>query len=640
MKKRTPARRALALLAIPLAAIALLSGCERTTPSETPPDADVAASFAASAQSAATVNENLQLAQLFANPMASATGDLGLAEDPEFDPWTGQGVDFPQLALVNAQAFRAAAALQVTAARSARAGRKATAALPAYDAGPGFDRAEGDTLSVEYFNSADSTGLNAVIEAAGQDMVRFVAIRDYPNAILWQVSHRESEVLIDTNGTLADPEDDSYHRLSIGETLANGQVSSGLIQPVAGPGPIGPDTLVEADLRVDDPSFHPFQAWIETVVRMEIGALDTEGDEVFHRLANTVHWKSGAEQTAVIEAAGGGAIVNGSEVTLTATFTAAPGNPWLESVEDHIRANLGELEDEGDDLLLEIGRVSTFDGQTAEGDSPSATVTFTPEDPVGVGEEPCGGNFEEEIFYAAGWWLQHAQRQVEISCAGAGSYHLHLDFLDGSSLDRTITWDGAGAATLTESRPDGVSVEGEFNESSGEYSVITTFAAGSDPVSREQTGTILPGSLAARDEFFWQDDHADYRTFTATETAEGWTATGQHVKGGLTETFSVTGTASTLTGEWSRTAAGVNASGEYTLEALDAGGAHLVFSARDTLAEGNPSAVGDFWYAADGSGHGTLVYTQFGHTVTYNVSWTGDGAGTLSDGQGNTIPLG
>ena len=640
MKHRITTRRALALLAIPLAAIALLSGCDHTTPSETPPDATMAASFAASAQSAATVNENLQLAELFANPMASAAGDLGLGDDTEFDPWTGQGVDFPQLAVINAQGFRAAAALQMSAAQSAKASRKATAALPNFESGNGFDRAVGDTLMVEYFNSADSVGVNAVIEAAGQDMVRFVTVRDYLQAFPWQPEHRETEVLIDTQGTLEDGSDDEIHRFWVLEILVNGQRSEGEILPASGSGPIEPSTLVVADFRVDDPMGHPLQAWLASNVRLELGDLSVDGDEVMHRFANTVHWRSGAQNDAIIEAAGGGAIENDAEVTVTATFTAPPANPWLESVEDHIRANLGQLDSETDDLLLEIGRVSIFDGHTAGGDSPSATATFTPETPVGVGEEPCGGNFEEEIFYAAGWWLQHAQRQVEITCAGAGSYHLHLDFLNGTSLDRTITWDGAGAATLSETRPDGVTVAGTFNEATGAYSVVTTFAAGSDPLSREQTGTIQPGSLNARDEFFWQDDHADYRTFTVTETAEGWTATGQHVKGDLTETFSVRGTADTLTGEWSRTATGVDASGEYTLEALAAGGAHLVFSARDTLAVGEPSAEGDFWYAADGSGHGTLVYTQFGHTVTYNVTWTGDGAGTLSDGQGNTIPLG
>lgn len=639
MKQRLHPVRALALLAIPLAALALLSGCEHTTPSETPPDAEVAADFAVSAQSAATVNENLELAELFANPMGTAAADLGLTEDTAYDPWLGDGVDFPQLALMNAEGFRGAAGLRAGLALTTKESRKVTAALPEFTADDGWGRAEGDTLAVEYFSNNQFTGLNAVIEAAGQDMVRFVSIRDFLHAMPMQPEHTESELLIDTQGTLADNSDDEVHRLWMLEQWANGQRSEGEILPASGSGPIGPDTLVVATLHIDDPMHRPLVEWSETEARMEPGDLELEGDEVMHRFAHTVHFRNGAENQSVIEAVSGGAIVDGSEVTIVATHTAAPANLWLESVVDTIRGNLGILDDEMDDLLLEIGRVSTFDGETASGDSPTATISFIPEEPVGVGEEPCGGEFTEEIFYAAGWWLQHALRELDINCDGSGSLHVHLDFLDGSSLDRTITWTG-GVATLSEIRPNGVTVQGTFNEGTGQYSVITTFPAGSDPMSREQTGTVQENSLTARDERFWQDDHADYRTFTATRTAQGWTATGQRVLGDSTETFNVTGSEGLMEGEWARTAPGVAASGEYALEALDAGGAHLTFSARDTLAEGNPSAEGDFWYAADGSGHGTVTYTQFGHTVTYQVQWNGDGDGHLADGEGNQIRLG
>lgn len=641
MKTTTTIRslRALALAGAALAALVLASGCDRTSPSETPPDAEMAASFAASAQSAATVNENLQLAELFADPMGAATADLGLTEDPNFDPWTGDGVDFPQLVVINAEVYRAIRDLQQPLAADVATSKRATADLPNIADGNPFDRAEGDTLFVEYFDAADSTGVNAVIEAAGVNMVRFVSIRDYPNAVLFQPSHRESELLIDTNGTLEDDSDDSYYSMHLSETLANGQMSTGDIAPYGGEGPITPTTVVETTLRIDQPMFHPLQSWLETRVDMELGDLGADGDETFYRFQNTVHWVNDAEQVAVIEPVDEGPIVDDAEVTLSATFTADPNNPWLESVLDTIRVNMGQLDDDNDDLLLELARTSTFDGVTQDGGSPRAIVSFVPENPIQAGQEPCGGNFEQEIFYAAGWWVQHAYRQVEIACAGGGSAHLHLDFADGSSLDRVITWD-AGVATLTESRPDGVTVTGTFNENTGEYSVLTTFAAGSDPESREQSGTMLPGSATCRDEFFWADEHPDYTTFTATENGDSWTVTGQNVDGALAENFSLNGTPDELVGDWSRQDEGVDASGHYTLTALDAGGAHLVFDAQDTLAEGGPSVEGDFWYAPDGSGHGTLAYTQFGRTTVFNVTWDGNGEGQLSDGAGNTAPLG
>jgi hypothetical protein len=637
--KRIPMHlRPLSLLILALGLILMSMGCDHVTPSEEAPSGEIAAAMAASSQSAATVGENLELVELFAAPMASSVEDLGLDGETDFDPWSGEGADFPELAMLGAQGFRGTANLQVSVATSVTSGRKATQELPQIEwGGPG--RAEGDTLSVEHFNSPDSTGLNAVIEGAEPEMIRFVMIRDYPNAGPLQPNHRDSEILIDTQGTMEDNSDDEIHRVEVSEAWANGQVVTGSMLPESGSGPLLPDAVIIATHRTDDPMWHPLQSWFESVVRLEAGEFETEGDEVFHSFTNTVAWINGAEETAGIMAVDEGPIVDGSEVVVSAEFTAAPANGWLESVQDEIRANMGDLDDEADDLLLEIGRTSIFDGVDYEGNSPRAIVSFTPEQPVAVGEEPCGGDYEEEVFYLNDWWVEHLQRQVDIGCDGSGTVHVHMDFADGSSLDRSITWSG-GIATLEETRPNGTVVAGTWNENTGDYSVTTTFPAGSDPEQRIQSGNYSDGHMDARDEFIWMDEHEDYTEFSADESEAGWSIAGTRVDGALNETFTLSGSEGELTGSWSREDEGVDASGNFTLTELAGGGAHLVFDAEDLLAEGEPQVSGDLWYEPDGSGHGTVTITQFGNTVTYEIEWSADGEGSLTDGQGNTVPLG
>ncbi len=638
MKKNPMHLRPLSLLILALGLVLMSMGCDHVTPSEEAPSGEIAAAMAASSQSAATVDQNLELVELFAAPMASSVEDLGLDGETDFDPWSGEGANFPELAMLGAQGFRGTANLQISAARSVSAGRKATMELPDIEWG-GMDRAEGDTLSVEYFNEPDSTGLNALIEGAEPEMIRFVVIRDYPNAGPLQPNHRESEILIDTQGTLEDNSDDELLRVDMSEAWANGQVITGSIAPESGSGPLLPDAVVIATHRIDDPMWHPLQSWFESVVRLEAGDFELDGDEVFHSFVNTVRWINDAEETVSIVAADEGAIEDDSEVVVVAEFTAAPANGWLESVRDEIHANMGDLDDEADDLLLSIARASIFDGVDYEGNSPRASISFTPEQPVAVGEEPCGGDLEEAVYYQASWWVWSVERQVDIGCDGSGTVHVHMEFANGSSLDRNITWDG-GVATLSESRPDGTEVEGSWNEDTGDYAVTTTFPAGSDPEQRIQSGNFTDGHMDARDEFIWMDEHDDYTEFSADETEAGWNITGIRVDGALNESFTLSGSDGELGGTWSREDEGVDASGSFTLTELAGGGAHLIFDARDILAEGEPQVTGDLWYEPDGSGHGTVTITQFGNTTTYDIEWSADGEGSLTDGQGNTVPLG
>ena len=207
----------------------------------------------------------------------------------------------------------------------------------------------------------------------------------------------------------------------------------------------------------------------------------------------------------------------------------------------------------------------------------------------------------------------------------------------GTSASRTVTWDGEGGATVQETRPDGTVVDGEFDESTGAFSVLTTFPTGHDPVSRHRHGTATEATVTAWDETEWLDEHLD-RTYLTATTADGVTiASGYREDGAVREDFTLSHSENgDAAGEWERND---GATGEFALEMLEGGGSHLTFSAADPNADGSPSLSGEIWYAPDGSGTGTITYTQNGVTVTFPVTIDPDGTGSIDDGEGGTFLL-
>jgi len=92
-----------------------------------------------------------------------------------------------------------------------------------------------------------------------------------------------------------------------------------------------------------------------------------------------------------------------------------------------------------------------------------------------------------------------------------------------------------------------------------------------------------------------------------------------------------------LIGTWSRND---GANGEFTLKELDGGGQQLTFAAEEPNEPGNPSVEGEIWFAPDGSGTGTITYTQYGISVTFDITFNPDGTGYLTDSNGNIEPIG
>jgi hypothetical protein len=651
LRPPTPARHApspamgaasLSALLAPLLAALLVAGCSKddgVAPSGAQPEPTTAASLAAPAVLPALVGGTVNDVDLFANPTSSLAEDAGIYQETPLDGWQNNAPSYPAKSAQLAAAARTSRRLAASAAPLAPGRKHCLEQLVRVEGGHGAggDKAAGDTISVEYFDSPDSTGLNALLETETADIVRYVELRQYP-AHLGAVVRRQAEAIIDTGGSLTDPGDDEYHSFSSEQEMFGGEITTCTLVPVSGSGPLLPGTRAVATCRVEDPRFHPLQAWTETEAVVDPGDLRLEGDESVYSLAGTVHWRNGAEQHAQAAAVAGGAIGPATEVEALGRFEAAPDDVWLETVADTLRVLLGDIDEEDDDLLLRASRGAIFDGTAADGGQPRSHIRYLPDEPVPPGEEPCGGQARQEIWYPAQWWLVHLLREAEVDCNGSGSLHALMEMRDGTSCERTITWDGTGSATLAETRPDGTAVSGSYDQATGAYSLVTNYPAGHDPLARDRHGTSLVGSLEAWEVVTWQDAHPDTAYFTATETADSHAVTGYRVDGQLREEFAVISESDlSLTGTWSRSD---GASGQYTIERIEGGGTHVNFAAVDLGETGEPSLQGELWFAPDSSGYGTLTFTQYGVSVTYDITFGPDGSGAIEDGDGNLTPIG
>ncbi len=619
-----------------------LTGCSTDDP-VTPgidPDPLKAAELTGAVQGPAEIGSTMTDLDMFLSPLQSLSEDVGIGnEAPIGGGWNDDGVsyDYPNKALMTAKAYRGVKLTNETGIAATVAQGSPLRQLSRLGLDMTISKAAGDTIAVIYFDTPDSTGLYALIETDQVDILRLVSQRTYHFAGLLQVAEASSEIVLDSNGTLDIFEDDSYFSVHHEFTLGNGEHTTGNIESEDGVSAMGPGVVVRAYHRVDDPSFHIFQEWNEAELLLDPGEFEIDGDEIIHELTATVHWRNDAEHTLTVVPEAGSAIGPDTNVLITGSFTASPDNTWLESTVDTLLARLGDLEDETDDLLLEITRNAVFDEIASDGGQARNYVRLTPSEPISPGQEPCGGTAEQEIYYPATWWLLHLTRNIDINCDGSGSMSVTMEFQDGSSYTRTITWDGLGGATLAETRADGTVVVGSFDESTGAYSLVTTFSLGHDPISRDRHGTAVEGSVEAWETVTWQDGHDDQTYFSMTETLSETTVTGYRIESDVREDFTLTESANgDSNGSWSSSE---GAEGQFEMEMLDGGGHRLTFSASDLNAEGSPSMSGKIDFAPDGSGIGTITFTQYGVSVTYDVVIGPDGTGILTDAAGNVFPL-
>ncbi len=629
------------LLGILIVAFGLV-GCSSDDPTTvgSDPDPQKALDLVGGVQGPAEVGTTMTDLDMFQSPLQSLARDVGMGdESPLGQGWIDEGVsyDFPSRALMTAQAFSGLLLTRDTGIAATTGRGSPLAHLSRLGIEMVMDKAAGDTVAVVYYDTADSTGLDALLETEQPDILRLVSQRVYPGASLLQIAERHSEILFDSNGTLESGDDDSYFSVQLDFTRGNGELTTGSIEATDGESAMGPGVQVRAFHRVDDPSFHILQAWNEAEILLDPGEFGVENDEIFHQLSATVHWRNEAESIFTVVPVEDEAIEPDTDVLLTGTFTASPENTWLDSTADTLLVRLGDLDDENDDLLFEITRTQVFDALAADGGHARSFVRMIPAEPISPGDEPCGGTAQQNVHYPANWWLLHLTRDVDINCDGSGSLTLTMEFLDGSSYTRTIIWDGQGAATITENRADGTTVTGSYDEATGDYSLMTVYPDGHDPVSRDRHGTSFEGSTESWEIVVWQDGHDDQTYFSMVETEIQTTITGYRIQGEVRDDFNlISNSEGDMSGNWSRND---GAEGQFLVAMLEGGGYSLTFSASDPGADGSPSMTGKIEYAPDGSGTGSVTLTQYGNSVTYVVTFGPDGTGTLTDQAGDVFSL-
>ena len=293
------------------------------------PDADKAAELTAGVQGPATVGGTMNDLEMFRNPLSTLAEDAGIYQETPVDGDWGSDVeyDYPTKAAMAAAGFRNAKTAEEEARPlvSTKSSPLARLSILSVEQ-PG--KAEGDTVAVVYYDTADSTGLDALIETAETDILRLVSQRAYTGAGPLQIATRSTEIILDSNGTLEDGGDDAFHAVHHTSELGNGETTTADLAPVSGTGPMEPGVEVRAYQRVDDPSFHVLQEWQEAEMILDPGEFQVDGDEAIHSLVATVHWRNGAEHTASIAPIAGGAIEPDEDVRAVGAFTARPNNLW------------------------------------------------------------------------------------------------------------------------------------------------------------------------------------------------------------------------------------------------------------------------------------------------------------------------
>ncbi|MFQ5600448.1 MAG: hypothetical protein ACE5G2_07835, partial [Candidatus Krumholzibacteriia bacterium] len=453
------------------------------------------------------------------------------------------------------------------------------------------------------------------------------------------VARSQQRFHVDDNGT-ADPQDDRIRSYWSLVELQNGTQFEVSMQPVDG-GFIVDNSLVD----VSETIRHPFGlvSSQSNAIRLDVGLVETDGDEIIWTLSSEVAFSNGASASMVVdEVVAGGepdGITDGDRVAVTSVFTAAPSNSRLESVTSTVEILVGVLNDEGDDLVASLSRTTVFDGETAAGGSPTASMQFVPSEPVGPGEEPCGGTFTKTAVFPADWDAQTFDRTITKLCEGGGSSQLDVTFSDGTSLSRTITWSGQGQVTLDAIGRDGTIVQGSFDEQGdvSSFEIDTTFPEGNDPVSTHQAGTSdrAAGTRSYTLVATFADGHQESLEVEGQRNPDGSRSlSGTVVDQAGTTTFQMDWDPETQTLSGS-TQGPDDESSSFTLARQDDGGAVLDFTWADPSEDLTVTGHADI--NPDGSGCGEITVSQAGSTITVPFCFDADGSGYI--GRNNPIPF-
>lgn len=278
-------------------------------------------------------------------------------------------------------------------------------------------------------------------------------------------------------------------------------------------------------------------------------------------------------------------------------------------------------------------------------DGTQVTAEIKPTAPVKDGEDFTSGTASRTTVYAAGGPLKLTSETAELTGKDEGSYTLVNEYVDGTKDNITVTADG-NQVTLDATGHDGYTRQGTLQLASGEYELVTAFPANMPIAKVTESGkwhkNATQGTYDRTIE--WADGHTTETKVTANVNGSVITATFTHED--IVDSDKSDRISGTLTIDQRPTETRVdleisNDDGDKAvLEGVIYADGTATLSYTKDLKETptvNPDEEGNFTFAADGSGSGTVIAHDDGGATTYNVVINADGTGSISEASGSVV---
>ncbi len=297
---------------------------------------------------------------------------------------------------------------------------------------------------------------------------------------------------------------------------------------------------------------------------------------------------------------------------------------------------------DSDDLLVSLDNVKRYKpGRLIQEEQ----GTFIP-DAYSPGSEPDGGVLTSKITYSNSNFISKTDARFEYHAGQGGSYSKTTSFSDGKKHLESITFNEDDTGSYTETRRDGTQINGTFDSADkdgiGSFSETTTFPEGHNPVSISESGNFtmnladstISGTFERNVKL--KDGSVQKESVTVDQTLVGDVKTTtlnienpDGSKGFITITESPE--VNQIKGEWTEPD---DTFIKFNAENYVDGSAHLMFDVYASVVafenKEAPIASGEFDFAPDGSGSGTI--TKDG--VTYVVTINPDGSVTIVEQNG------
>ena len=378
-----------------------------------------------------------------------------------------------------------------------------------------------------------------------------------------------------------------------------------------------PLSVVKVEFVTQWPTGHLLLSRASETVYVDRGTdFEDEGDDTWLSYEGELIFAGGASLLRSIDERANGGIQDDARIQLVSRFRPNANHPRLLEIRSVLEIDIHDLDRENDDRFVSAERRITFKGVAHDGGSPRVVESFTPENPLAEGEEPCGGSLSRDVRFRLDRRLASWTDSAAWACAGGGELRREIDFADGSTAYVQITEGMDGIVELDALERDGTRTTGSFDEVAGTFSISTQYPAGGEIVSRSISGKTLSNGWELDEQIEYDDGFVELNHLVGIEDANGKQLRGSHV--GRDESFEFLFTSNAdetvFTGMVENDQ---NQSYEFVIELFDDGSRSVKFTAIDN----DITVVGELMVDAEGCGEGFLLVTEGSNTVRIEVSF-------------------